>query len=137
MTTHKNAFFDEIKAGFFGDFLIAKELITQVQLKEALALQIEAKRHLRVGEILVELGYLSADDLLASLREYRVQIRLGEILISSGELGFMQLLEALDEQRTTGGHLGEVLVRLGHCTLEQISEALELQRSLSQDELFA
>lgn len=137
MSTQKNAFFEEIKAGFFGDFLIAKELITQDQLKEALSAQGDTKRHLRVGEILVELGYLSADNLIQSLREYRIQIRLGELLISSGEVGFMQLLEALDEQRQTGGHLGEVLVRLGHCTLEQISEALELQRSLSQDELFA
>lgn len=137
MSTQKDTFFEEIQAGFFGDFLISKSLITGDQLKESLALQENKKRHLRIGEILCEQGYLSPEDLIGALREYKIQIRLGELLISNGDLRFMQLLEALDEQRRTGGHLGELLVRLNFCSLEQVSEALELQRSLSQDELFA
>lgn len=137
LATQKETFFEEIQAGFFGDFLISKSLITPDQLKESLALQETKKRHLRIGEILVEQGYLSPDDLVSCLREYKIQIRLGELLVSNGDLRFMQLLEALDEQRLTGGHLGEILVRLNFCTLEQVSEALELQRSLTNDELFA
>lgn len=137
MASQKDAFFEEIQAGFFGDFLISKSLITTDQLKECLALQETKKRHLRIGEILVAQGYLSSDDLVPCLREYKIQIRLGELLVSSGELRFMQLLEALDEQRRSGGHLGEILVRFDFCTLEQVSEALELQRAMTQDELFA
>ena len=134
MTNHKDLFFEEIKAGFFGDFLIAKKLITPSQLREALALQ-KQKRHLRVGELLCELGYLSVDDLIPSLQEYKTQLRLGELLVSGGDITFVQLLEALDEQRLTGGPLGEVLVRLHFATSEQVEEALELQRTLSQEEL--
>lgn len=134
MTNHKDGFFEEIKAGFFGDFLISKQLINAAQLREALLLQ-KSKRHLRVGELLCELGHLSIDDLVPSLREYKTQIRLGELLVSNGDLGFLQLLEALDEQRRTGGHLGEVLVRLEFVTQEQVSEALELQQTLIQEEL--
>lgn len=137
MTTQKDAFFEEIKAGFFGDFLVSKTLITQDQLTEALSAQERRKSHLRIGEILCDLGYLAPEDLITSLRDYKVQIRLGELLLSSGDLSFMQLLDALDEQRKTGGHFGEVLVRLNFCSLEKVSEALELQRALSQDELLA
>lgn len=134
MTTQKDAFFEEIKAGFFGDFLISRGLVSKTQLKEALSAQERRPNHLRIGEMLCELGYLSPDDLVQSLREYKIQIRLGELLLSNGDLTFMQLLDALDEQRKSGGHFGEVVVRLNFCSLERVSEALELQRALAQDE---
>lgn len=137
MTTQKEAFIEEIQAGFFGDFLISKSLITSEQLREGLALQETKKRHLRIGEILVELGYLPFDVLITGLREYKTQIRLGELLVSSGELRYVQLLDALDEQRRTGGQLGEILVRLEFCTPDVVEEALEIQRALSLDELLA
>lgn len=134
MTNHKDVFFQEIKAGFFGDFLISKRLINAPQLREALLLQ-KRKRHLRIGELLCELGYLSVDALVPNLREYKTQIRLGELLVSNGDLRFLHLLTALDEQRLSGGHLGEVLIRLNYATPEQIEEALEQQRTLTQEEL--
>lgn len=137
MTTQKEAFIEEIQAGFFGDFLISKSLITAEQLREGLALQETKKRHLRIGEILVELGYLQFDLLITGLREYKTQIRLGELLVSNGELRYLQLLDALDEQRRTGGQLGEILVRLEFCTPDVVEEALELQRALSLDEMLA
>lgn len=136
MTNQKDVFFEEIKAGFFGDFLISKNLINAFQLREALLLQ-KQKRHLRIGELLCELGHLAVDELVPNLREYKTQIRLGELLVSNGDLSFLQLLEALDEQRRTGGHLGEMLVRLDFVTQDQVSEALELQQTLAQEELLA
>jgi hypothetical protein len=123
----------EISAGFFGDFLISRSLVTQDDLKAALELQRTTKRGLRIGEILVEQGCLSADDLIISLQDYKVQIRLGEILVSNGDLRFMQLLEALDEQRRAGGQLGEILIRRGHCSLHHVTEALEIQRLMYAD----
>ncbi len=123
-------FIQEIQAGFFGDFLISKHLITDQQLRDCLKLQEKAKRHLRIGEILVEQGYLDPASLIPSLHEYKIQIRLGELLISNGELTFMQLLDALDEQRRTGDHLGEILVRNDFCEHETVNDALELQQAL-------
>jgi hypothetical protein len=123
-------FIQEIQAGFFGDFLISKHLITGEQLRHGLRLQEKEKRHLRIGEILVEQGYLDAAQLIPALQEYKVQIRLGELLISNGDLTFMQLLDALDEQRRTGDHLGVILVRNDYCDSRIVDEALELQQSL-------
>ena len=130
MAQMPDQFIQEIQSGFFGDFLISKRLITNDQLRRCLTLQEKEKRHLRIGEILVEQGYLDPTALIPSLQEFKVQIRLGELLISNGELSFMQLLDALDEQRRTGDHLGEILIRNDFCDPDAVREALELQQSL-------
>ena len=130
MAQMPDQFIQEIQAGFFGDFLISKRLINGEQLRRGLQLQEKEKRHLRIGEILVEQGYLDPAALIPSLKEFKGQIRLGELLISTGELSFMQLLDALDEQRRTGDHLGEILVRNDFCDAQTVREALELQQSL-------
>jgi hypothetical protein len=126
----RDSFLKEIQAGFFGDFLIAKGHCTQVQINDALAKQESEMRHLRIGEILCELGYLDSEALLPMLKEYRAQLRLGEVLISTGQLTFLKLLGALDEQRRTGQTFGDVVVRLGYTTRERVEEALELQKTL-------
>lgn len=52
--------------------------------------------HLRVGDILVEAGHLSADDLSVALDEQRASgRRLGELLVAQGAVSQKQLLHAL------------------------------------------
>lgn len=126
----RDSFLKEIQAGFFGDFLIAKGHCEQAQVNEALARQQADMKHLRIGEILCELGFLNSDVLLPMLKEYRAQLRLGEVLISTGQLSFLSLLNALDEQRRTGESFGKVVVDLGYCTPDRVDEALELQKRL-------
>jgi len=126
----RDSFLKEIQAGFFGDFLIAKGLCKQEDINEALEKQRTEMRHLRIGEILCELGHLEPEFLLPMLQEYRAQLRLGEVLISTGQLSFLKLLDALDEQRRTGESFGYVVVRLGYCSLDAVEEALELQKRL-------
>ncbi|MBM3270089.1 MAG: hypothetical protein FJZ01_20845 [Candidatus Sericytochromatia bacterium] len=126
----RDSFLKEIQAGFFGDYLISKGLVTQANVNEALEKQGSAMRHLRIGEILCELGYLDPEKLLPSLKEYRAELRLGEVLISTQQLSFLQLLDALDEQRRTGQSFGQVVVRLGYCSQDRVDEALELQKTL-------
>jgi uncharacterized protein (DUF433 family) len=126
----RQSFLDEINAGFFGEFLISQGLIDRVQLEEGLAAQKQLSSHLKIGELLVKRGVLTAENLVKALRQYKAGIRIGELLLHQGDIGFIQLLEALDYQQTHGCQLGEALVRLGHCTETQIGEVLSLQRSL-------
>jgi uncharacterized protein (DUF433 family) len=126
----RQSFLDEINAGFFGEFLISQGLIDRVQLEEGLAAQKQLASHLKIGELLVKRGVLSAENLVKALRQYKAGIRIGELLLHQGDIGFIQLLEALDYQQTHGCQLGEALVRLGHCSETQIDEVLSLQRSL-------
>jgi type IV pilus assembly protein PilB len=62
----------------------------------------------------------------------RRQKRLGDILIEKGYLRPEQLEEALEQQRLTGRSrlLGEILLSLGYCTEEQIAECLAEEHGL-------
>ena len=125
---------EKLGTGLFGDYLISQGLITSEQLREGLKDQ-KTRPNLRIGEILVSLGHLSADDLLRSLNDYNIQLRLGELLMGHGDISFAQMLQALEEQRVYGGRLGEILIRLGFCDHPTVSSALELQRILNNDPL--
>lgn len=50
--------------------------------------------------------------------------RLGDILLERGLISQEQLASALEEQRRTGDRLGECLVRLGFVTDDQVADAL-------------
>ncbi|MNX73305.1 Type II secretion system protein E [compost metagenome] len=55
------------------------------------------------------------------------RLRLGEILINAGVLTEDQLAQGLSKQQQTREPLGEILIALGHVTDAQIKHALELQ----------
>jgi len=60
------------------------------------------------------------------LRKTSARRRLGDILVEKGYLSPEQLEEALQHQRSSGRTrlLGEILLSLGHCSEEQIAECL-------------
>lgn len=121
-------FVEKIVGSYFGDFLVTLGLITPEQRKEALRIQREESPKLRIGEILVNQGHLTNQQLVAALKEQRLQIRLGEFLINQGSIGFLQLLDALDEQRKTGLPLGKILVEHDFCSEEEVQAALGAQK---------
>jgi len=59
----------------------------------------------------------------------RPKLRLGDLLVEKGYLSPEQLEQALEEQRASAGSklLGEVLIELGYCTEEQILECLAVE----------
>jgi type IV pilus assembly protein PilB len=61
------------------------------------------------------------------LKEERKPVRLGEILLQFGFLTEAELKLALEEQARTGEKLGSILVRLGFITEEEITYALAHQ----------
>ena len=134
MSTHpRDSLLKDIQAGYFGDYLVARGLVSSEQLKAGLTHQADASSFLRIGEVMVKLGYLSADALVEALRDFKAQLRLGELLISAGEIRFLQLLDAMEEQRRTGDSIGHVLVNMGWCTQEAVDEALEIQQRVYVD----
>jgi adenylate cyclase len=123
-------------ARLFGEVMVQMGLVTEPQVKEALALQ--EKSGQRVGEAMVTLGYVSRDQLKAALLEAfgladaPARPRLGEILVAFGKITRGQLDEAMAAQRQDGRRLGEVLVERGHCSYKDIYEALGLQNQHDQ-----
>ena len=60
--------------------------------------------------------------------EVRGVLRLGDILVDRGVISEEQLEESLFYQKETGARLGESVVALGYATADQVAEALAWQR---------
>jgi len=56
--------------------------------------------------------------------------RLGEILVEKGLITKEELIKALDEQRKNRKAIGEILVEMGIITWEEITEALSQQYNI-------
>lgn len=120
-----------------GQTLISRGIISPDQLREAL--DVQAKQpHLRIGEILFSLGYLTFSQLDAILVEIHQDIRIGQMLLMREFITREELDEALLRQEQSGEKLGEILVKLGSCTQRQIDRILEEQRRFREgyDELW-
>ena len=61
--------------------------------------------------------------------------KIGEILIEQGFISMEQLREALEEQKLTGEKVGEILVKKGVVGQEEIELALSKQKGIARFDL--
>jgi hypothetical protein len=78
-------------------------------------------------EIMVERGHVTPEQVRETLRVQLVESRLGQVLLEMGVLSAEQLQFALAEQTVSGAVLGQVLIQLGFCDVTQLSAALARQ----------
>lgn len=107
----------------FGQLLLARRLISAQQLASALAEQ-ERCPYLRIGEILLGMGFLSFPLLKSNLEDQYRDVLLGQRLLEDRLVHVDQLAEALRAQEVNGARLGAILVELGHCSERQIYRIL-------------
>lgn len=106
-----------------GQIFVRHQKITPDQLKTVLAQQAYSKQ--RIGQLLVENGFISQRDLRKALREQTAY--LGGILLQRGSITTDQLHTALLKQVQDPMPLGEVLVNLGMLSLNELEDALQEQ----------
>lgn len=114
---------------FFGETLVNKGVITPEQLEEAELIRRESP-YLRIGEVLLALGYVRLKEYAALLREHLEGLRLGDFLVLRRIVTREQLQDGLRLQAETGKMLGHCLIALGHTTLPVLQRALAEQRAL-------
>ncbi len=110
-----------------GQILLREGLIETKQLEHALSLQAEQTTYKPLGEILVELGFISRPVLRDVLFKYRKQIKLGELLVRMGVITESQLADALKSQQYGGKRLGQILVDWGYVKRSRLVDALTVQ----------
>lgn len=110
-----------------GDLLIKDGLLTPEQLNQALAVQQSQKVYKPLGEICVELNFLSRSQLNKALNKHHKRIRIGDLLINLGLITSEQLQTALEHQKREGGKLGEILIKLGFITETSLINTLTIQ----------
>lgn len=110
----------------FGALLIARRIIDAHQLDEALRLQATSP-YLRIGEILLGLGFISFAQLRGTLEDQYQDVKLCDTLMKLGLVSVEQIGTALETQERTGERLAPVLIDMGACTEAQIYRALSAQ----------
>ncbi len=99
----------QFAASFIGQRLLEAGYITEEQLKAALVHQVETG--LLLGEVCLLKGWVSYAQLKECLPSLRS--RIGDRLLSLGYITAEQLWLALVEQRQSGLRLGDILINRG------------------------
>ena len=112
-----------------GELLIKNKLITESQFNEALEKQQEFPC-VPIGQILCQLGFLSAADLNMVLDYNRKRLMLGEILIRQKQIDETKLKNALNKAAKERVPLGQALMRLNYLDEEKLAQAIAAQFDL-------
>ncbi len=113
-----------------GELLIQEGAITQEQLEKALAAKKEGTAYKPIGEVCVDLKFLSRARLHKILNQYQKRISVGDLLINLGLITPQQLDEGLTHQKKIGGRLGEILISKGFITENALVDALSIQMGI-------
>ena len=105
-----------------GENLLIQGYITDEQLAEAL--KIQQKKGGMLGDILVECGFLSLQELTEYIATSQFS-KLGERLIQANIISSEQLNRAIEYQKLHGGRLGDILVLLGYLSKETLEDFLK------------
>ncbi len=119
-----------------GEILIEAKKITVHQLEEAL--KIQQKTGEKLGQILLNLGYIKPADLNLALLFQELSdkpipnnLKLGEILYKNKIITKKQLDKALEIQKVfPDKKIGQILVELGYLDNEELEKGLKLQQKL-------
>lgn len=96
-----------------GDALVRAGAITEAQLTRALRVQSMLEDPRQLVEVLVELGYGERAALNAAIANQGGSLRLGDLLVEQGIITAETLNMALQSQKEHGTRLGEVLLQMG------------------------
>jgi len=113
-----------------GELLVQEGAITQEQLLKALAAKKEGTAYKPIGEVCVDLKFLSRSRLHQILNQYQKRISVGDLLIKLGLITPEQLDEGLRHQKKIGGRLGDILVSKGFITENALVDALSIQMGI-------
>lgn len=115
-----------MRANRIGQMLLDDGTLTADQLGAALAESESTGQQL--GNILVKQGLVSPKRLAALLHEQRQRNGIGQLLLNLGMISADQLDEALSTQERQGGKLGDILVKKGFLQQQQMDAVLKAKR---------
>ena len=91
------------EAGVLAALLLNQGIISEKQLNYALRVRKKIATPQTMLDTLIELGYVDRDQVKESLRNSQINIRLGDLLVELGYLSDADLRQALGLQKESGG----------------------------------
>ena len=106
-----------------GEILLRQNLLSPFSLSQALNQQMLQKK--KIGEILIEKGYISQEELKYHL--HNQTIKLGDLLIKHKVISERKLQSILNHQEFSPKKLGEIMVQRKIISAEQLGKFLQEQ----------
>ena len=88
----------------------------------------ENKKGKLLGQILLDENFCTEENIKAALHKQRSDTSIGQLLLRSEILTEEQIDECLIEQENSGHLLGFIFVSKGYCTSDEIIEVLKIQQ---------
>lgn len=110
-----------------GELLVGEGVITTEQLNEALEIQRNERGLRPLGNILIGLKFISNSEFRRVLRKHKKDMPIGELLVNTGIISPDQLSDALREQQNKKEKIGKILVAKGFATEAALLEAVSIQ----------
>lgn len=110
-------------AQFFGNYLLARNIVTKEQLIHAM--QQKSSEQIKLGTLAIHAGYMTANevDRIIILQTHQDK-RFGELAVQEGYLTELQVAELLKAQKPDFLLLGQVLVREGILDNQQLQNLI-------------
>lgn len=117
------------KAGNIAALLLKEGLISEKSISYALRIRSKMVTPKTMVDTILELGYVTRDQIQETLRKNQVNIRLGDFLTELGYLKETDLQQALGIQKESLGkkRLGEILVEKGFIEERKLLETISYQ----------
>lgn len=122
----------------FGKIAVKNQMLPEILIDEALEIQAKLSsqgKHKNLGEILLEKGYMTSEEVMAILQiqskyiNRERDILYGKIAIKNGLVTKTQILECVELQKTqtSTDRIGEILVRKGFISFQDHCAVLKAQ----------
>ena len=113
-----------------GDLMVQEGLLRTEQLEQAIAEQQRRPEYHPLGQICLELSFLSRRDLQELLRKHQKKLFLGELLMNMGLITQAELEHMLQLQKVDQRRLGDLLIGHNVITEQQLVKALSIQLNI-------
>lgn len=113
-----------------GDLMVSEGLIRPEQLQSAIAEQQKRAEYHPLGQICLELSFLSRRELNELLQKHQKKLFLGELLMNMGLLTRAELEHMLQLQKVDQRRLGDLLIAHSVITAQQLVKALSIQLNI-------
>jgi type IV pilus assembly protein PilB len=110
-----------------GELLLKEGFLTEKQLQEAVTKQMKKTVYLPLGEVCVQLKFISKGQLQFVLQKYKKRLNLGTILVQMGLLTSEEIEQAVEIQKIEGKRLGTILIEQGYITESNLVNTLSIQ----------
>lgn len=115
----------------FAKILLDNNIVSQSQIEKAIRVQKRLGSNRLISAIFIELGIISQDEHRRIIRKHGREFRLGELAVELNYVSLEQLEEALKAMKTMRGkRMGEIMQKLEFINERQLAQILSEQLNL-------